>query len=254
MDKLTKGKKVACPRSLDNANLLTDFKLHFATPEEIAANGGVCKKCRKEIQKHGKAILAGKIEKPGAMVPPPPQMPDDHAAWQRVSGENWAELTQTTDFDYDAVDEALRFVEAAPADARAQAGEVIRQVFAYCFGRGNLTAAAAKFAVIGAGLRPDVLDDATQTDLANRLGLTKAALSKASVKFQSAFGVKFSRSRSLSARAKMRARRTGGPDRHRKADGQAGGMPVALDSILPSIPRAPVAEPRQVVMRDPKKP
>ena len=36
MDKLTKGKKVACPRSLDNANLLTDFKLHFATPEEIA--------------------------------------------------------------------------------------------------------------------------------------------------------------------------------------------------------------------------
>jgi len=245
MDKLTKGKKVACPRSLDNANLLTDFKLHFATPEEIAANGGVCKKCRKEIQKHGKAILAGKVETPGAMVPPPAQMPDDHAAWQRVSGENYAELTQTTDFDYDAVDEALRFVEAAPADARAQAGEVIRQVFAYCFGRGNLTAAAAKFAVIGAGLRPDVLDDATQTDLANRLGLTKAALSKASVKFQDAFGVKFSRSRSADGRAKMSARRLGGPNRHH---------PPVRKGYRDPNPPLQVTEPVQVVMREIKKP
>jgi hypothetical protein len=154
-------------------------------------------------------------------------------------------LTQTTDFDYDAVDEALRFVEAAPADARAQAGEVIRQVFAYCFGRGNLTAAAAKFAVIGAGLRPDVLDDATQTDLAQRLGLTKAALSKASVKFQDAFGVKFSRSRSADGRAKMSARRLGGPNRHH---------PPVRKGYRDPNPPLQVTEPVQVVMREIKKP
>jgi len=40
MDTTTKGRKVACPRSLDNADLLSSFQLHYATPAELKANGG----------------------------------------------------------------------------------------------------------------------------------------------------------------------------------------------------------------------
>jgi hypothetical protein len=145
-------------------------------------------------------------------------MPDDHAAWQKVSGENYAELTQTSDFNFDDIDTALGLVEEAPPAARAQAGELVRQIFAYCFksrqGKPNLKTAAAKLAAIGAGLRPDAFDDATQGELAAQLGLTKAALSKTSVKFQDAFGIKFARSRSKEARQRMAAKRLGGPDRH----------------------------------------
>lgn len=214
MDTFHNGKKVACPASADFLDpLAASYKLHFTTAAQIAKHG-VCRKCRKRMKEHGAAILAGKVETPGPMVPPPAQMPDG-VAWQNVSssgdGQTYAELTPTCNFDFDALDEALGFVEAAQPSAREQAGELVRQLFAYCFkarAKVNLKTAAAKFAMIGAGLRPDdALHNASQTELAAQLGLTKAAMSKASVKFQSAFAIKFARSRSLSGRAKMRAAR-----------------------------------------------
>ncbi len=201
---------IACPVSLENANLLSNYSVHFTTKRQIE-KFGMCKACRRRIKEKGKALLTGKLETPASMTVHHHALTpeEDHAA-----NIGPGEVVPTIEFDYDEVDRALGLVESPPEDARQLAGEVIRQVFAYCFGNGNLTAAAAKFAVIGVGLRPSVLSDATQTDLAKRLGLTKAALSKASVKFQDKFGIKFSRSRNESARSKMRARRLGGPDRH----------------------------------------
>ena len=213
--------RVACPASIEHGDLLNPGQIHYASRRQIE-KFGLCKKCRKRMKKHGKAILNGKVEQPASMNEHHhrPDVEQDHV------GFDAAEVVQTTDFDFAEVDRALGLVEETPPDARQQAGELVRQLFAYCFkskGKVNLKTAAAKFAIIGAGLRPDALNDETQTKLAARLGLTKAAISKASVKFQSAFGIKFRRSRSVSARAKMRARRLGGPARHRKAaaDGQS---------------------------------
>jgi hypothetical protein len=211
--------RVACPASLEHGDLINSGQVHYASRRQIE-KFGLCKKCRKRIKKHGKAILKGKVETPAEIEKHHfPTVEQDHAGF--ADGE----LVQAQEFDFAAVDEALGLVESTPPDARQQAGELVRQLFAYCFSQRklDLRTAAAKLAVIGAGLRPDALDDKTQTELARQLGLTKAAMSKASVKFQDAFCIKFSRSRSVSARAKMRARRLGGLARHRKAaaDGQS---------------------------------
>jgi hypothetical protein len=217
MTTFTDGKKIACPASAEMLDpLAAGFKLHYATHAELQKHGGVCKKCAEKFGKAHRAVVEGRrIETPVEISHRhEPDLQQDHAAFDAPG-----DLVGVVDFPFEEIDGVL---ESAPEDARQLAGEVIRQVFAYCFSKGSLTAAAAKFAVIGAGLRPNApgLDDATQTDLAKQLGLTKAALSKASVKFQDTFGIKFSRSRNESARAKMRLRRLGGPDRHHdtKAD------------------------------------
>lgn len=200
----------ACGRSLENANLLSGFELHHAPAAELAANGGICAKCATKIRKANAGVLAGKIELP---VDLNEHNRESEFEPDLVGFSEDGHRVGVVEFDFAALDGVL---ESAPEEARQMAGEAIRENLPYCFGNGNLTAAAAKFAVIGAGLRPDApgLNDATQTDLAKRLGLSKAALSKASVKFQDTFGVKFGRSRSLSARSKMRARRLGGPARN----------------------------------------
>jgi hypothetical protein len=201
--------RVACPASFPG-------ETHFAKASQIA-RWGVCRKCRARIKKDGKAILAGKVEQPVDMNERPHHLDieQDHAAFD-ASGV----VVQTTHFDFDEVDRALGLVEIAPIEARQQAAELVRELFVWCFKSNKrhapLRTASARFAVIAAGLRPDLLSDDSQTELAQRLGMTKAALSKASVRFQDAFGIKFSRSRSLSARASMRARRLGGPARYRK--------------------------------------
>jgi len=185
------------------------------------------------MKQRNKSVLAGKIESPVPMEVHHhlPDFEQDHGAF--ADGL----LTQTSDFNYDEIDRALGLVEAAPPDAREQAGELVRQIFAYCFKgkRGlNLRTATAKFVVIAAGLRPDVLGDESQTELAANLGLTKAALSKANVKFQDAFGFKFQRSRSADARAKMRAVRLANPvARNKKPAVGTGNQTVTTEGDTP---------------------
>jgi len=129
-------------------------------------------------------------------------------------------VIQTVDFDFEAVDAALGLVKAASPTARAEAGELVRELITFCFagkrGRTSLKTAAARFAVVAGGLRPDLLQDETMTELAAELGLSRAALSKVNVNFSTAYGITFSRSRSDEARASMRAARVGGPDRTKR--------------------------------------
>ena len=228
----TNGKKVACPASAEFLDPLAGYKLHFASKAELEKHGGVCKQCAEKFKKRGAAILAGKIETPGAMVPPPPQMPDDHVAWQNVSGENYAELIQTSDFNFDEIDAALGLFETAAPEVRAQAGEVLREIFQFCFGTrrkklgaNELKSAAMRFAVVVSGLRPDILNDATHGELARHLSRTKAAASKASCAFEDRHGIQFARSRRSDARAAMRKARLAqhGVNRNKpKAKGDTG--------------------------------
>jgi hypothetical protein len=101
---------------------------------------------------------------------------------------------------------------------------VLREIFNFCFGTGHkqfgetqLKTAAMRLAVVVSGLRPEIAGDLTHGELAKCLSRTKAAASKSNVLFQDRYSFKFARSRNESARAKMRARRLGGPDRHHQA-------------------------------------
>jgi len=207
----------ACAHSLYNANLTTDYVLHFGTERELAANGGVCAACARTMRRaHGKALATGaNSELPGRPTRRVASQEEDHAGVDTDGA-----VIQTVDFDYDGVDAALGLVKAASLTAREEAGELVRELVSFCFagkrGRTSLRTAAARLAVIAGGLRPDLLEDATQGELAAELGLTKAALSKMAVNFSDEYQVKFSRSRSAEARASMRAARLGGPDRTRR--------------------------------------
>ncbi len=217
MDTITKGKKVACPASAEFLDpLAAGFKLHFATPAELQKHGGVCKACSEKFAKAHKTVVSGKrIETPVDLNEHhlEPDLAQDHVAFDAPG-----DLVGIVDFPFAEIDGVL---ESAPEDARQLAGEVLREIFHFCFGTGHkqfgetqLKTAAMRLAIVVSGLRPEIVNNATHGELAKCLSRTKAAASKSNVLFQSRHGFKFARSRDESARAKMRARRLGGPDRH----------------------------------------
>lgn len=228
--------KVLCPRSTERANLLIESnKLHYATVEELKANGGVCRDCRKHIEKHGKAILAGRAENPAAITPYHViNVADDHAAY--VGGE----VEPIEDFDYDAVDKALGFVKEAEPDVQQKTGEVLRELMQFCYSghkrpsAASLKTAALRLAIVCASVRPDLFENATQGQLAASLGRTKAAASKIAVLFRDKYKIKFARSRPDTGREHMRQARLkqGGVNRHNKqtggGDAEGGGLSKAI--------------------------
>lgn len=213
--------RVACPASLEHGDLLNPGQIHYASRSQIEKYG-LCRKCRKRMKKHGKAILKGKVETPAEIEKHHfPTVEQDHAGF--ADGE----LVQAQEFDFAAVDEALGLVESTPPDARQQAGEVLRELFQFCFGTQRkklgakeLKTAAMRFAVIVSSLRPDVCNQATHGELAKHLGRTKAAASKALVAFEDRHGIQFARSRRADGRAAMRAARLaqGGVNRNLRQD------------------------------------
>jgi hypothetical protein len=120
-----------------------------------------------------------------------------------------------TNFDFDAVDEALGFIHQAPPPVREQAAELFRALASWCF-RGNrpLRCGMVKFVAIVAGLRPEILQDRSGQDLSTELGITKQALTHQSLRFADAWGFHFARSRSKEGRERMAAARRGGPNRN----------------------------------------
>jgi len=115
------------------------------------------------------------------------------------------------------LDEPLKAIREAPPTARQEAAELFRQLASWCF-RGDkpLRTATMKFAVIIAGIRPDLPGDRTMGEIAIELGCTKQNLAHQAVKFQDAFGIRFARCRSKEAREHMRKARIGGPNRNVK--------------------------------------
>lgn len=142
------------------------------------------------------------------------------------AGEDGFHIVGRVEFPFDDIDAALGVVEAAAPDSRQEAAHVLRELVTWCFqthARHGLRTATVRFTAITAGLRPDILSDRTLEDLAVEVGCTKANLSKACLKFADAFGVKFARSRSRTARSHMARAATGhAPTNIRKKQAQCG--------------------------------
>jgi len=199
----TKNRRVACPRSWDAADLLTNYKIHYATPEELVANGGVCCQCRAAITKRNANFLGGRVEKPVDIT-----LASHHGTdieHDHVGFTDGHEAVQTADFDFAGVSALLGEVERAPEDAREQAGEVLRRILIWCFSgpRVRLKTAAAKFAALVACVNPDILGAKMFKDIGRELRLTKGAISRHAVDFEKAFHFQASRCRSETARAAM---------------------------------------------------
>jgi hypothetical protein len=146
--------------------------------------------------------------------------PFEHVAFDSDNHEH-ATAIGTTDFDFEQVfadlDEPLKAIRKARPSARQEAAELFRQLATWCFQGGKpLRVATMKFAVIIGGLRADLLGSRTMTEVAIELGCTKQNLAHQSVKFEDAFGIKFSRCRSKEAREHMATARRGGPNRNTK--------------------------------------
>lgn len=136
-------------------------------------------------------------------------MESDHKPTHRHSGHlafEGEQLVKMVDFPFDEIDGVLA---VAPQDALTAAGELMRELFHFCYDtsqnnrRTQFQIATARFAVIVSGLRPEILSDQTRTEIAEALGVTKAALSKISVNFEQRFNFKSARTRSAAARAAM---------------------------------------------------
>ena len=197
--------RVACPVSIDRANLLTNFKVHFTTARQIQKYG-MCRACRARFKRdHGAILIGEKTETPAAMTNHRelPNLENDHAGHEAPG-----EVIQTTDFDFGAVDEALGIFEDAPPDARQQAAEVLQNIWRWLYAKGGQTplrTAAAKLGVLVSGFSPDTLDGATLETMADELGVTKSAMSKINVTTQKRFSLMFPRSRSDESKAHMAA-------------------------------------------------
>jgi hypothetical protein len=228
--------RVACPASIEHGDLINSGQAHYATRRQIEKYG-LCRKCRARMKGHGKTVLAGKIETPAFIEPHHAvSVTDDHAGYEDGA------ITPAVDFDYDEIDRALGLVDVAPPDAQQKAGEVIREIFQFCFSTRKknsanaLKTAALRFAIIASGLRPDLLCNASQGEIAAQLHLTKAAASKVAVLFRDRYKLKFARSRPNTAREHMREARLkqGGVNR-RKQTGGGGATPVAKDSFFDTL-------------------
>ena len=142
---------------------------------------------------------------------------DDHVAY--VNGQ----LEPYEDFPFDEIErreteQLFGFVKDAPEDVRQLAAELWGQTLAWMWTQAGIKSATIKLVALTAGLRPDLLGDRAYLQLANEMGVTKAAIPAQSIRFQTIFGVKVARSRSEEGRANMRAARLnqGGVSRRTK--------------------------------------
>jgi len=121
----------------------------------------------------------------------------------------------TVDFNFDAVDEALGYIEQAPPSAREEAALLFRRLASWCFAdKRPLKSSMVRLMAIFAGLRPELLDNRSGRELADELQISKQALAHQAVRFADAFQFRFARGRSKEARARMSLARIGGPNRN----------------------------------------
>ena len=216
----TETGRVICPRSLqglDDLPLAEGYKLHFVTPEELQANGGVCAQCRARIIKFNRAARVVNDDCPDHI--------GEHLDFHRrdvapdtacgFSHEDGA--VPAVEFSFEEVDTLLGTIHETPPAARAQAAELFRQIMAWCFaGNPPLRTALVKVVSVTAGLRPELLGDRTMQELATEIGVTKQAMSKSMLTFGDEFNFHFTRGRSPQAREKMSAAMMGNDHRRRK--------------------------------------
>lgn len=197
--------QVVCPRSEEFGTI------HWGSVRSIR-RWGICARCRSKIKGSGAATLQGKIESPVEMTyhSDLPSVDQDHAAYTAPG-----QLVPVVDFPFAQIDEALGFVKQADADTKTLAAELFGRVMMWVWKKPNtLKIATARFSVLTAALRPDLLDNRTWEQIGDELRLTKQAICKHARVAQKAFNIKFQRTRRQASCALMRAARLGGPNRH----------------------------------------
>ncbi len=200
MDTITNEKGwPACGRSMENAGLLTKFEVHFAPEAEQAQNHGMCAQCAAKIRKHHRRVQDGRDEQP-AFIEKRHEMSveTDH-----VGREDNGEALHAVDFDYDALDaDTAEFFASASPDVRRETAMALGLILAWIWHTG-FESAQRKFAAMSAGLRPDLLDDASYEEIGSKLGCVKATIAKSARNFQQKFNFRFTRSRQDESRARM---------------------------------------------------
>jgi len=116
-----------------------------------------------------------------------------------------------TDFPFDDLDPHQPERIAPNAADKALAADALMRMLQWCWPRehatGSFRAAFTRFAALSSSMRPELLDNGSFKSIGERLGVTRALLSKYSVEFEQTFGVQFRRGRSAIARAHMRQAR-----------------------------------------------
>jgi endogenous inhibitor of DNA gyrase (YacG/DUF329 family) len=191
-------------------------------PAELSAFRGVCQFCQRSFLTAHSTWVKGKFTTPetaGSEI--------IHRHNQTLGSDSAAaaafldggETTGFQDFPYDQIQlngETKEFFDQASENVRSTAGTALAMILEWCWS-GGFETAQRRFAVASAGLRPELVSDQSWQEIAERLNCTRAALSKAAINFQKHFGIKFSRSRSESARRHMAAAMQGNKNRRNSA-------------------------------------
>jgi len=199
--------------------LAAGFKIHYVTRAELENNNGVCAQCAAKFSKSHKSVVSGKrIEKPVDLNERHEQLDVEHdhagfvapgAVGQTVDFDLYKVDTDTTEFFANAIDRGnpLALTEAPPQASRHEAAAALRELLAWCWRDGRLAkrpeSGFVKFVAMSAAVCPQLLDGFTYEQIAAKLGVTKACLSKQAVLFQDHFKLKFRRSRTLEQRQRM---------------------------------------------------
>jgi hypothetical protein len=200
------GAMIPCPNSLEHANFLTSYKVHFTTQDELKKHGGVCAACFQKFKSHNHRLDGTET--------PVKISTDHHRPDPEFDYVGFSELGQhekTVDFDWRTVNEACGAVKASPDDARAQAAELFARLMQWIWdgNKVSLHRATVRLAVLTAGVKPQLIGDFTYAEIAAQTGLTKQAVNKTAKKFERAFNFKFSRSRPKLSCERMRDRAIG---------------------------------------------
>jgi hypothetical protein len=198
---------IECPRSLDLWERGEATAVHRAPGEEIAANRGVCAKCAAELKRRHWSVRTGRPENPGDMHT------TEHRVWahkEHVAFGESGEHTPSIDFDFEAVYALDEQAKTSPAAARETALVLFTRLLLWVWGRPgrksdrDMRGALTRLAAFTCGLRPDLLGNATLTEIGQELGCSKQLLSQSSLRCAEVFGTRFARNRPDAARANMR--------------------------------------------------
>jgi hypothetical protein len=175
---------------------------------ELSNHGGVCKFCQESFRAAHSHRLLGKFSHPSDLT--------SHKVQPHEANFDHGELCGITDFDWDAVEQQLHEVKREPMDVRQQAAAVITRIFTWVWAGRKLRTALVKFTALSAGLRADLVER-DYRQIGDEVGVTKQSISRAAINAERAFGIHFSRSRSLESRKIMSRAAMGHPGWNKKA-------------------------------------
>lgn len=146
-----------------------------------------------------------------ASDPEPPS--DDHIAPQHPHSHDLARAGSYEEFDWASLD------ELQPTTDRIELmAEAMHEVIGWFFGGGRFAKQPLKVAqrafVLAFLMQPNLIEAATQAEIAELFGCTKANISKCALQFSDKWQIRFRPSRPQTGRAAMSKTRT---DNHRKS-------------------------------------